>query len=862
LFACTLGIIGTFAGGMLYFVLGLPRSGQPAPIVFLVPIIFAAYLGGLWPGLITSALGAATAYLLTDELAHFPPQLGSADLFRLLMLVIEGVLISGLSEALHRSRHHARESERTYRLVAENISDVVWVLDAESLRISYVSPSVFPLRGYTAEEVLNQDITQLLTPQSLDHLRQVLEERLAAFRQGFDRTYCDGIEQGCKDGSTVWTETSTRFVRNPDTGRVEIYGNSRDITARRQAEAALHKSTERYRSLFENMLHGYNHCRVLIEDGTVTDFRVLAVNPAFLKMSGLSEQQVVGRRLSELIPGIRQTNPELFSGCARVAASGRPERSENWIPSLGRWYAVSTFSPAPGEFVAIFDDITASKQAEQALRDSEERLRLTCEAAGAGLWSWDRATGKSFWSDHIWRLFGLEPGSVEPSFEAWHSVVWPEDADYAAQILLTAVRQGRPLNGEWRVRLSDGTTRWLMARGQAVFAPDGAITGYRGINIDITARKQVEEALRDSEERFRLLVEHASDAFFLFDYDGHFLAVNQQSCESLGYSRQELLAMSIIDVEPDFDLAAARLRWDALTVGQPVTRRGVQQRKDGSRFHFEVRTTTCNIQGRRLYVALVRDVTEHEQAKHSLEQMNQLLEQRVAERTAELVASNAELESFSYSVSHDLRAPLRAIDGFSRSLVEGYAQALDATGLSYLERVTRAAERMGRLIDDLLNLSRITRAELTRVPVDVSRLVQTLFDELRRAEPDRAVELLAEPGIVLQADPRLLRILLENLLGNAFKFTTRQTPARIEFGSRTEDGHRRVCFIRDNGAGFDMNYAHKLFGPFQRLHSAREFPGTGIGLATVQRIVNRHRGRVWGEGQVGQGATFYFSLEP
>jgi signal transduction histidine kinase len=246
------------------------------------------------------------------------------------------------------------------------------------------------------------------------------------------------------------------------------------------------------------------------------------------------------------------------------------------------------------------------------------------------------------------------------------------------------------------------------------------------------------------------------------------------------------------------------------------------------------------------------------------------LEQRVRERTADLRAVNEELDAFSYSAAHDLRAPLRAIAGFSQVFAEGYAERLDTEGVGYLTSIRNAALRMRHLIDDLLNLSQVGRGELRLERVAVSELAHTVVDRLRTAEPDRIVEVTVESGLVAQADRRLLEIALTNLLGNAWKFTARREGARIEFGTRApeapttylvRDNAPTTYLVRDNGAGFDSAYAEKLFGVFQRLHSEAEFVGTGLGLAIVQRVIRRHGGRVWAEGQVGTGATFFFTLE-
>jgi signal transduction histidine kinase len=260
-----------------------------------------------------------------------------------------------------------------------------------------------------------------------------------------------------------------------------------------------------------------------------------------------------------------------------------------------------------------------------------------------------------------------------------------------------------------------------------------------------------------------------------------------------------------------------------------------------------------------LYASTLGALILMKEADEEIRALNDDLEDRVRERTAELEAANKEMETFAYSVSHDLRAPLRGIDGFSQILSEDYADKLDAEGQRHLQRVRAASQRMGQLIDDLLKLSRITRNEMNRTRVDLSLIAQNIADDLLRSEPERQVEFVIAPGLVIHADDNLMHILMENLLGNAWKYTSKNPRARVEFGSQEPSG-QRVYFVRDDGAGFDMTYAEKLFTPFQRLHTLAEFEGTGIGLATVQRIIQRHGGTVWAEGAVQKGATLYFTL--
>ncbi|MEJ7729422.1 MAG: response regulator [Polyangiaceae bacterium] len=273
-----------------------------------------------------------------------------------------------------------------------------------------------------------------------------------------------------------------------------------------------------------------------------------------------------------------------------------------------------------------------------------------------------------------------------------------------------------------------------------------------------------------------------------------------------------------------------------------------------ARVRAQIRRKQLEDESRRARERLLRvelDAAEERAARQAAETK--------AAHADELMRKNQELEAFSYSVSHDLRAPLRAIDGFSRALEEDYAAQLDAKAGEYLARVRAAAQRMDELIDDLLRLSRIGRGELRRAPVDISTLARNVLGELARKEPTRKVEVDVTPGLSADADGKLIKVLLENLLDNAWKFTSRTALPRIEVGASTREG-QPVFYVRDNGAGFDMHYVKKLFGPFQRLHTEREFPGTGIGLATVQRIADRHGGRVWADGALGQGATMSFSI--
>jgi PAS domain S-box-containing protein len=373
---------------------------------------------------------------------------------------------------------------------------------------------------------------------------------------------------------------------------------------------------------------------------------------------------------------------------------------------------------------------------------------------------------------------------------------------------------------------------------------------------EILAHRRVAEALQASERKFRSVVESATDAIILTDSAGHILAWNQGAHAIFGYREAEIVGQRLTRLMPEryraahgLGLARVRSTGESRVIGRTVELHGLT--KDGREFAL----SSWQVGAETYYSGIIRDITARKKAEAAIRTLNDALEQRLSE----LKAANQELAAFSYSIAHDLRTPLRAMNSFSRILLEDYAPQLDAEAQGHLQRIRANALRMGRLIDDLLAFAQLSHTPLQKRPVASADLVREVLEDLRPEYMHRRVELVIGDLPVCQADPALLKQVWANLLGNALKFTRGRPVARIEAGSQEQAGER-VYVVRDNGVGFEMQYADKLFGVFQRLHSVEGYEGTGIGLALTQRIVHRHAGRIWAEAEADQGATFFFTL--
>ena len=640
----------------------------------------------------------------------------------------------------------------------------------------------------------------------------------------------DDLPLEARDGRRVQVE----FVSNvyQVDGQRVIQCNVRDITARHRAETALHVSEGRYHSLVEQASDG-----IFVADATG---EYIDVNSAGCALLGYTREEILQRSMVDLVnPDELAVSPfklsDMQAGQAVLNERHMRRKDGSLVP-----VEISGRLLPDGRLLGLVRDITERKQAEQEI---ESLARFPAENPNPVLRVGSDGTllYANEASHVILQDWGCAVGERVPAF--WQSVVAAALAEQSNQHL--------------DIQLAD--------RVWSFFMTPVVEAGYLNLyGRDITERKQAEDALRESEDKFKYVFDYSVVGKSITQFDGG-MQVNRALCSMLGYSVEEMLSQKWQDITHPADIELTQNQIDSLLSGEKDSVRFVKRfiHKNGSVVWVDLSSSIRrNQQHQPLYLmSAVVDITERKQAEDEVHQLNAELEQRVEARTAQLEAANKELEAFSYSISHDLRAPLRAMDGFSRILLEDYGPQLDAEAQRFLKIVCDNAQQMGHLIDDLLAFSRLSRQPVNKQLVDMNELVSRVVDDVRGDQPARSVELICGDLPPVQGDPILLKQVWINLLSNAFKFTLKCEAARIEIGCQV-DQDQPIYFVRDNGAGFDMRYAEKLFGVFQRLHRAQDYEGTGVGLAIVRRIVDRHGGRIWAEAQQDQGATFYFTLNP
>jgi PAS domain S-box-containing protein len=602
------------------------------------------------------------------------------------------------------------------------------------------------------------------------------------------------------------------------------------------------------------------------EDGTI-----VTVNAAWTHLSGYRQEDLptvdawTERAYGERKPQIRAYIKQLYERERMVSegeyvihtADGRERIWDFFTAPIGR------DNQGRRLVVSTAADVTERKQVEQSLRLERAQLQSILDNAPVLISIKDlqgnmRLANRILFEhfqlpapeDFIGRnVFDLFPREIAEQ-------LWANDR--------AALEADKPLSFEESVIHKDGSWHtYLTLKFPARYLDTNELFGICAISTDITDRKHTEEVLRQNEQRLRAIFDNAGIGIVEVSEDDHFINVNERACQILKRTREELLRMNVHELTAPEDRALSD-RINRRIHDGPDNRVSYEKRYlrgDGSYVWANVTISAVrDDKGHWIRsITTIEDISERKRVEEEVRRLNAELEQRVEKRTAELEAANRELESFSYSVSHDLRSPLRHIIGFIQILEEEITDSLDDKTRGHLNTISNAAKRMHELIDNLLQFSRLGRSALHPTLVDLSRLVSEIRQELASDMEGRNVEWHVEPLPSVFADPTLLRTVIVNLLGNALKYTRGRDPAVIEVGAE-ESETDWVCFVRDNGAGFNMEYADKLFGVFQRLHSSSEFEGTGMGLASVRRIIERHEGRIWAKGEVDRGATFYFAL--
>jgi|GEM_PF-1193012 len=754
------------------------------------------------------------------------------------------------------------ESEQFLNAVIEQSPESLWISDNRGtlMRMNRACRELF---GVTEEEVVGKyNILKDNLVEVQGHMplvRAVFEKGdVARFTIDYDVGEVEHID--VKGGTHRILDVVVSPIRDAQGDVTDVLVQHKNITDLRQAEEDLRRSRHLLNASEALSAVGGWEWDVAAQSMTWTDgtYRIHDFEPDAVP-PGSPEH--IARSLACYDPLDRERVAEAFRRCAE---EGEPYDLEcGFTTATGRRLRIRTMAQAVREsgrivkIVGNLQDITAQRRAEEKLRYNEMLLREMGRIARIGGWEFDPDTGRGTWTEEVARIHDLDPED-ETNVDIGLSVFRGESRERIEQAIRDAVEQGKSYDLELEMVTVKGAHKWVRTIGNPMIE-NGKVARVRGSFQDITDLKRAEEKVRESEDFIRAVLDNlpvgvavnSVDPAVAFSYmNDSFPRIYRTTREAL--ADRDAFWEAVYE-DPVFRAEIRKRVLEDCASGNPGSMRweNVPIRREGQETSF-ISAHNIPVTGKDLAISMVWDVTERKRAEEELRRHRDNLEELVAERTVEL-------EAFSYSVSHDLRAPLRAIDGFANILLEEHRDALEEEGKRLLGIIMKNVNSMGKLIDDLLSFSRLGRQEMKRMEIDVRALVREVIDNLMQSENNRNIEWKIDTLPSMIGDRSMIRQVYANLLSNAIKFTRKKDVTRIEAGFRQID-EEIVYFVRDNGAGFDMQYGDKLFGVFQRLHSEKEFEGTGVGLANVRRIVHRHGGRIWAEGKVGEGATFYFTI--
>jgi len=765
---------------------------------------------------------------------------------------INGVLVLALvSDMTLRKQYEMRlrESEELFHIQVEGVNDyAIFMLDAEGNVLNWNSGAE-RLKGYRAEEIIGRHFSCFYSDEErfagkpAEVLRKaVTEERVEA--EGW---------RVRKDGSRFWADEIITSLRD-EKGKLRGFSIvTRDNTVRKRTEDALRFSEERYRTLFRD-----NPTMIVTLD---TDMTMLSVNPTCACQLGYTIDELEGRSVLMLFheddrPAVLEQlrlclqNPDqVYRWQFRKI---RKDGGMVWVEEIAQ--AVYDISGAINLLV-VCQDITERRRAEEALRETEQRFASFMLHLPAAAWMKDLHGRYVYANAEAERIFSRPLSALRDKTDG--ELFPPETARQFRENDERVLADGGSLQTTEVLRQADGIKHHSIVSKFAVPGPDGQPAYVAGVALDVTDRKRAEEELRKSELKLSKIF-HTVPALIGITTvaEGRCIDINEAGLRTLGYRREEIIGRTMLELGVWKNKSARDRVIRVLEENGMVRDLEVDFRnRDGKTFTGLFSAELVDFNGDRYMLSIVNDITERKRMEEEIERLNT---DRAA-RAYELEIANRELEAFNYTVAHDLRKPLTVVNGYCQALSELCGDKLDEHCMGYLREAYDGTLRMNRLIDALLNFSHLAHVELRRESVDLSAMAHGVAAELQLSEPGRGVTFRIEEGAVVNGDANLLRVVLDNLLGNAWKYTGLREEAVIEFGVMEFDG-KPAFFVRDNGAGFAMADAEKLFVPFQRLPGTEGFKGFGIGLATVARIIERHGGRLWAEGEPDKGATFYFTL--